>query len=231
MARDDPAPGGAPVPAPVRAPFRRRTRLVRWAKVLLPLAALGLMSTVFLIAKGPGAPAALPFARLSEIAAGQRLDRPRLAGVASDGTALVLSADRLSPVPGRPDAFALVRPHLEARAVDGRTARLDARAGEVNGPARTVRLTGEVRLEASGDIAVRAATALADLDTGRLTARTVEAEAPFGTLRAGGLEMLGPLPGAGEGPASASMVFNGGVRLLYLPPGASPGTPRSPPAP
>ena len=208
-----------------RAPFRRRTRLIAWAKVLLPLAALALMSTLFLMARGPGAPAALPFARLSEIAAQPRLDAPRLAGVTADGTRVVLSADRLSPVAGRPDALVAERPRLEADAPDGRRATLAAPRGEVDGRARTLRLTGGVDLRASGGIEARAATALADLDTGLLTAAGgVEARAPFGSIASEGLTALAPA----EGKTGGRVVFNGGVRLLYVPGAAPP--PAMPPA-
>src|SRR5687768_1056659 len=81
---------GVAEPVP-RVPFRRRSRVVAWAKVLLPLGALGLLSTVFLLAREPLGVIDIPYAELEEIAREPRIDRPRLAGVAPDGTTVTLS--------------------------------------------------------------------------------------------------------------------------------------------
>ncbi|TNC46433.1 hypothetical protein FHG66_19035 [Rubellimicrobium rubrum] len=199
-----------PGPAP-RIPFRRRTRAIAWAKILLPLAALVLLSTVFLLARAPGGQSEIPYARLEEIARDPRIDRPRLAGVAPDGTTVVLSADRLMPVRGRTDLFALDAPILETESPDGGTAHLTAGTGEVDGASRRLRLTGGVRIEASPGTTVDTPELTADLQTGTATAGAVQAETPFGTVDAGGLLLT-----QGEGKGSR-LVFNGGVRLLYEP--------------
>jgi lipopolysaccharide export system protein LptC len=204
-----------PEPRP-RIPFRRRSRLVAWAKVLLPLAALALLSTVFLLAREPGGPVEIPFARIEEIAREPRMDNPRLAGVAPDGTAVALTAERIAPLPGRPDAFALAAPRLETMGPEGDAARLAAEAGEVDGPTRTLRLTGGVRIEAERGIVVETPELTADLASGRAEAGPVTAETPWGRIEAGGLNFV---QGEGEG---ARLVFNRGVRLLYQPERPSP---------
>jgi len=191
-------------------PFRRRSRLIAGAKVLLPLAALGLLSTVFLLAREPGGPVDIPYARLEEIARDPRVDGPRLAGVAPDGTAVALSAERVSPLAGRLDAFTLEAPRLETSGTDG-TAILRAAAGEVDAAERTLRLTGGVQLESSAGIEVDTPEATADLATGTLVAGSVIATAPLGRIEAGGLTLH---QGEGEG---ARLVFNRGVRVLYHP--------------
>jgi lipopolysaccharide export system protein LptC len=193
---------------------------VAWAKVLLPLAALALLSTVFLLAREPGGPVDIPYARLEEIARDPRIDRPRLAGVAPDGTTVALSAERVTPLPARPEAFALQRPRLETVTPDGASATLLAAAGEVDGPARRLRLSGGVRIESSAGYAVDTAALSADLATGTLTAGPVTATAPLGRIEAGGLRLS---QGEGEG---ARLVFNEGVRVLYQPP--SPPDPEAP---
>ncbi len=198
-------------PGPPRIPFRRRTRVIAWAKILLPLAALALLSTVFLLARTPGGPGEIPFAQLEEIARDPRIDRPRLAGVAPDGTTVVLSADRLMPVRGRSDLFALDAPSLETESPEGGTARLTAGTGEVDGASRRLRLSGGVRIEASPGTTVETPELTADLATGTATAGTVRAETPFGTVDA---ESMTLTQGEGKG---ARLVFNGGVRLLYVP--------------
>lgn len=206
-------PGGPPrLPeAPPRIPFRRRSRAVAWAKVLLPLAALALLSTLFLLARAPGGPAEIPFARIEEIAREPRMDKPQLAGVAEDGTTVALTANRITPVAGRADLYALTAPRLQTRSPDGGTTRLSAGSGEVDGPSRSLQLSGGVRVEAERGIVVETPELTADLDTGTLAAEAVTAETPWGSIEAGALALA---QGEGKG---ARLVFNQGVRLLYLP--------------
>ena len=210
-------------------PFRRRTRLVAWAKVLLPLGALALLSTLFLLARGPdgsGMPGDIPFARLAEIAEDPRIDAPRLAGLAPDGTAVILEAQRLLPLPGQPDGFHALRPRLETRSeASGLSARLTAAAGDVLGPTRTLRLRGGVALDAAspaaGAMTARMEEVTADLGSGTLTALGgVTAETRLGTLRADAMRVV---QGGAEGTEKgARVVFNGAVRLVYLPPEPAP---------
>ncbi len=237
------APPGALLPAP-RVPFRRRTRLVAWAKVMLPLAALALLSTLFLLARAPdgsGMPGDVPFARIEEVAGGAgeggpRIDAPRLAGLAPDGTAVILQARRLLPLPGQPDGFHAEAPRLETRAppgvAGGLTARLAAAEGEVLGPTRTLRLLGGVALDATspaaGPLRARMGSATADLGSGTLTGLGgVEAETRLGSLRADAMRLV---QGGAEGTeAGARVVFNGAVRLVYHPLAAAPPAPAGAP--
>lgn len=202
---------GGPRPAPLRIPFRRRARVVAWAKVALPLVALGLLSTVFLLARGPRE-GAIPFGRIEEIAREQRIEAPRLAGLAPDGTAVELSARRLSPVPGRRDVFVLEAPVLVAEGADGSRARVAAARGEADGTTGRLRLTNGVRATArgaEGAWSLSAPSAEASLETGELRlSGPVRAEAPWGRIEAGALEVVR---------APGRLLFTDGVRLLYVP--------------
>lgn len=202
--------------APV--PLRTRSRVVAWAKVLLPLAALALLSTVFLFARGPRGPVEIPYAQLEEIARDPRLDRPRLAGVAPDGTAVALSATQARMVPGRAGAYLLDAPRLETEGEDG-TATLEAARGEVDAGARTLRLTGAVRLATSAGVTVETEEATADLSAGTATMGAVAATAPLGEIAAGALDLT-----SGEG-GQRRLLFHGGVRVLYHPGGRTGGDP------
>lgn len=214
------APAAPPPPAPLppaprRAPrrFRRRSRLAAWAKVILPLGALALLSTLFLLARPPGTGVPdIPFARAEEIAREPRLDAPRLSGVARDGTVLTLTATRLTP--GAGGGVALDAPRLDAAAPGGGALSLAAGAGRLDAGAEALDLSGGVTLRGDGLVA-RAPSLRADLAAGTLEARgPVEAEAPFGRLRAGGLSAARAPDGARPG---MRLVFTGGVRLLYGP--------------
>jgi lipopolysaccharide export system protein LptC len=185
---------------------------VAWAKVLLPLLALALLSTVFLLARSPSPEPAIPFARLDEIAREARVDAPRLAGVAPDGTALTLTASRVTPMGG---ALLVAAPRLEAVTADGIRIAVTADTARAEPATGVFSLAGGIRLRASGGRAgeFRAATPglTADLADGSLDAPgPVAAEAPFGRLAAGGLSVTSGLEGR-------RLVFHGGVRLLYHP--------------
>ena len=200
-----------PVP---RVPFRRRSRVVAWAKVLLPLGALGLLSTVFLLAREPAGVIDIPYAELEQIAQEPRIDRPRLSGVAPDGTTVALSADRVSFLADRAESFTLTNPRLETEGEDSGATMLEAASGEVDGAERRLHLAGGVRIESSAGYRMETPELSADLATGTLVAGPVEGTAPLGSITAGGLRLT---QGEGQG---ARLVFNEGVRVLYLPPTA-----------
>lgn len=200
-----------PRPAAAPVPFRRRTRIVAGAKILLPLAALALLSTVFLLARERTGEVEIPFARIEEIAREPRIDRPRLAGQAPDGTAVSLTADRLRPAEGGLERFTLAGPRLETRDPAGARVRLEAGTGEVDGPARRLTLSGGVTVGATGGYALTAGTVEAELDSGSIATDAVRGRAPFGTIEAGGLTLTQ------GGTEDARLVFHDGVRLLYLP--------------
>ena len=54
------------------------SRVVGWLKILLPLGALALLSTLFLFARGIAPVGEIPYAELEEIAREARISDPRL---------------------------------------------------------------------------------------------------------------------------------------------------------
>ena len=71
------------------------SRLVGWLKLALPLAALVILSTLFLIADRIDPEAAIPYANVDveDLARDPRMTTPSYAGLTSDGSALTLTAD------------------------------------------------------------------------------------------------------------------------------------------
>ena len=200
-----------------------------WAKVLLPLAALALLSTLFLlVARRPGARPTIPFAEIEAIARDPRIDAPaprrgrprRHRRGARRPTASCRS-------PGSPTASGAVAPRLETRSPSGpRGDGSRPPTGEVLGPTRTLRLTGGVALDAespaAGPLAVRTGAVTADLATGiaHRAGRGRGRRRGSGTLTArGDAGRAGHAPRADGG---ARVVFNGAVRLVYVPPAPPP---------
>ena len=73
--------------------------LVAWLKTLLPIVALGLLSTIFLFSGKVDVTQSLPYAEhnIAEIIREQRITQPYFTGIASNGTEIALSAAYASP--------------------------------------------------------------------------------------------------------------------------------------
>ena len=186
---------------------------VGWMKVLLPLAALALLSTVFLLARGSNTVQTIPYAELAAIAREQGMTNPNLAGVTDDGSAVSITAAALRPVADTADAFTIVAPVLVLNATDGSRVEISAGDGQIDGPRKLMTLTGLVRLGTSSGYMMETSGIEADLASGVVSSLgPLEVQAPFGTLTAGKVVVMTSADGLGQ-----QMVFNGGVRLLYQP--------------
>lgn len=189
------------------------SRLVIWLKITLPLAALALLSTLFLFARGSKTDIDIPYATIEEIAREPRITGPRFAGIAADGSVIAMTADAIRPLEDRPDSFAVTDIRVEIDTTDG--ARIDMRAGsgELDGRARVARLTALVSIAASGGYQMETSGIEANFDTGAIhSLGPLEVRTPFGELTAGRLTVAAPVDGGAR-----VMVFNEGVRLLYQP--------------
>jgi len=186
------------------------SQFVGFSKILLPLAALGLMSTIFLFARAPAQDTILPYAEIEEIAREPRLSGAQFSGVMDDGSIIELSARTT-----RPDGGLITTEALAAGIKTADGIRIDIRAGmgEVDTAARTARLTGLARVETSNGFEMETSAITANLSTGRITSDgALEVQTPFGSLTAGQLVIGIPAGGTGQ-----VMLFQNGVRLIYVP--------------
>ncbi|MEH6785912.1 MAG: hypothetical protein V7673_01195 [Paracoccus sp. (in: a-proteobacteria)] len=190
-----------------------RTRIVRWLRVLLPLAALAILSTLFLFSRRPEEDSRIPYAQLDaeQMAREPRLVAPDYTGVTDDGAELSLSASEATP-PGQ-GAGAARDVRLDWRRKDGLTADLTApRAGLADG---LIGLRGGVRMTISSGWRMDAPSVDAATDRSLIRATGgVEAEAPFGSIRADRMDLQ---PKREDGAGAAVLNFSGSVRLIYQP--------------
>lgn len=185
------------------------SQFVGAAKVLLPLAALSLLSTLFLIARNDSGTTDIPFAEIEAIARDQRITAPSFAGIGRNGAVMSVRADEIRPVADTPDAFAATSLSAHVEMPAGREIEMSAEAGELDGSARVARLTGLARLSTSDGYSMETAGLEADLAAGTLRSLgPLEVRAPFGEVTAEHLTV---------GETADTMVFSGGVRLLYRP--------------
>lgn len=195
------------------------SRFVSWMKVLLPLLALGVLSTIFLVARGLDGTDTIPFADVDvdELVREQRITAPAYAGMTGDGTAITVEAARATPEPGNPARAVAegLRARLAAR--DGATFDAQAARGQVDSAAGTFALEGGIRLTGSEGLEVTAPALTGSLQRSELTvAGPVAARAPFGELTAGRMT-LSRNDAATAGNDRFRLVFGDGVRMIYKP--------------
>jgi len=186
------------------------SQFVGFLKITLPLAALALMSTVFLFARAPTQETTIPYAEIQEIAQEPGLSGAQFSGVADDGSIIELTARNT-----RPDGDVLSADTLSAGidTVDGTRIDITAGRGEIDNGARIARLTGLARLVTSNGYEMETAGITTNFATGQITSEgALEVQAPFGALTAGQLVIDTP-----EGAEGQVMLFQNGVRLVYTP--------------
>lgn len=191
------------------------SRVVAWLKVVLPLAALALLSTLFLVAR-TGPEADLPFSRkaLEEMASGQQVEAPEFAGLTAEGRAINLSARTAMPRDSAGDAVDAVGIRGRLETGDQSSIELVADEGTVFTRKSLAHLRGNVRVDTSTGYTIDTAELNAALDrTDMESPGPVTAEGPLGRIDAGRMQVTQ----SGDGRDDVSVVFKGGVKLLYLP--------------
>lgn len=186
------------------------SQFVNFLKITLPLAALGLMSTVFLFARAPTQDSTIPYAEIEEIAREPRLTSPQVSGVSDDGSVIELNA-RTATSQG--DIMTVDSIDAVINSTDG--TRIDVRAGsgEVNNLTQIARLDGLTHIETSNGYEMETIGLLTNIATGRIVSDgALEVQAPYGVLTAGQLIIETP-----DGATSQVMLFQNGVRLIYTP--------------
>ena len=195
----------------------RHTRLVGWLKVILPLTALAILSTLFLVAHRVDPEAALPYAEVDveDLAREPRMTAPTYAGTTEDGAALTLSASEARPAAeGTPAKAAGLR--LELATPDGGRTELLAAEAVMDDATRQVLMSGGVTLTTSSGYRLETAEVAAKLDrTGLDSHAPVVATGPAGEIRADGMSLRQD----NRTPGAYVLVFKGSVRLVYQPGG------------
>ena len=192
------------------------SRVIAWLKILLPLLALAILSTLFLVARTINPAQELPFADVDvdELAREQRIGKPNYSGLTSDGSAISLSAASARPDPGNPNnltgeqvtaAIDLARGNRITVASD--RMRLDNSAG-------FARLRDDVVVTTEDGYELR--TGMIDIALSRVDVRSnskTTVTAPIGNLTADSFT----LSQRNEASESYVLVFKGHVKLVYVP--------------
>ncbi|MBE0453401.1 hypothetical protein [Roseovarius autotrophicus] len=191
------------------------SRIIAGAKILLPLAALGLLSTLFLISRTIDPSKSVPLAEIDLERRAQEMGvtNPSFAGMTVGGDEVTIAADMARPDRDTQERLSADQVRGEMRLSGGTVFNLRSDEARLDQGAMTAALLGGVRITTTTGYVI---------DTDRLDARldvlhaesagAVRATGPIGSLDAG--KML--LHHNAE-TDTAEVLFTGGVVLIYQP--------------
>ncbi|MBY6066193.1 LPS export ABC transporter periplasmic protein LptC [Leisingera aquaemixtae] len=190
------------------------SRAVAYLKVLLPLAALVLLSTLFMISRGVNTDAVIPFAQkeIEDRMKGQQVTAPFFSGTTMRGDEIMVTAALARP--GRTGSAPVASDlSAEFKLADGGRITLVSETGAIQPDQDLARFTGNVVITSADGLVVETEaldTALSGLEA--VSPGPVRATGAIGDLTAGNMQIRTKTQG---GPVH--MVFKNGVKLLYDP--------------
>ncbi len=195
------------------------TWLVGWLKILLPIGALMLLSTLFLFARNPAQQSQeVPIAQIEAIAREQQITSPQFSGLTDDGAIIAVRAEQAKPEPDNPDAFLVEQLIIDMDSPNGTTLNVTSGASVIDTAKQTARLNGLSRVTTSSGYQMETNGLNANLKTGEIVSDgRLAIQAPFGHLTAGKVRIHATADGTGQ-----RMVFTEGVRLIYTRPDEDP---------
>jgi len=127
------------------------SRFIAWAKILLPLIALAILSTLFLFSHQIDPTKAIPYAKVDvrELAREQRIGTPHYAGVTQDGAAVTIAATEAHPDPADPQHLLASNLTADIKTTAGTRIDLAATDGEIDPVGQTARLENGVDVRTS----------------------------------------------------------------------------------
>ena len=189
------------------------SRLVAWLKVVLPLMALLLLSTLFLLSRNVDPMAALPFSdteiddRLRE----QQITRPFFSGTTNGGDRVSVSAATMASRSGLNNEAVDFSAQIDL--ASGTRVILISDQGQFDLASNTSTLEGNVKITTSSGFNLSTEALIAEFDSFLVESPgSVQGFGPFGTLTAGQMKLQ--RKGANS---NAHLVFTNGVELIYTP--------------
>ncbi len=190
--------------------FARHSRRIRFLKMILPLIAVAILSSLFLFSRSFTMSGALPFA---DVDVEDRLREPkmtdvRIATTTENGAEVYLTAVKVVPQAGGDGVAQTATGQI--RSLSGAVTDMTAATIAYSEISATAALTGGVRATSGGYLMDTEALDV-DITTATATSRAdVRAVGPLGALDAGRMEIS-------QTDGKFLLVFNSGVRLLYTP--------------
>ncbi|MDF1726688.1 MAG: LPS export ABC transporter periplasmic protein LptC [Sulfitobacter sp.] len=184
-------------------------------KVLLPLMALGILSTLFLLSRSINPEQTIPFAEkeIQDRLRDQIVTGPFYYGTTADGDEIAFAAETLTTPPGEVGINRAEEVDVTMDLAGGGQVKLRSDVGLFNISENNADLQGDVVITTQAGYRVTSDRMLTELSG--LNVRSpgpVQSDGPPGILTAGAMTLTG------EGPEGAAhLVFTNGVKLIYTP--------------
>jgi lipopolysaccharide export system protein LptC len=194
------------------------SRMVAWLKIILPLAALAILSTLFLASKSTDLTRNIPVAQgtVEDLAREQRIGKPSYAGVIDNGTAVTLTAKSAHPPAEGETEFKAADLRATLSTPGGETIDAIAPEGHFDIFERKATLAGGVTIKTSAGYTIQTTSITANLKDGLAeTQDMITGDGPLGHFEAG--QMVLKQQSGGTSSPSYELVFKKGVHLVYLP--------------
>lgn len=191
-----------------------RTLAVRVAKIVLPLIALGILTTLVLLSRSApqGEPLRFVDEDIRDLASTEQLGRPRYAAVTEDGTEVSIEARRFVALPDRARVTRGDALTATLETADGTLYDIRADEGQIDERSGLSVLRQNVRIDATGGYTFRTEALRIRTDrTYMESLAPVAADGPEGHLEADRMEVF-TTPGQ---EVRTRAVFTGNVRVVY----------------
>lgn len=190
------------------------SRLVAFLKVILPLTALGLLSTLFLLSRNVDPTATLPFEQteVTERLRDGSVTSPHYSGMTKGGDKVTIIASTAKP--GNQGEFAQARDiNALIEMTNGTDVTLESLTGSFDPDSDFARFTGDVQIETTTGYTLNTEALNSRMTSLDLRSDgAVDGTAPFGTLEAGQMELT-----TDALTEDAYLRFKDGVKLIYDP--------------
>lgn len=194
------------------------SRFILSLKIILPLLALAILSTLFLVSRSLDPAQSIPFAEVDvqELARVQRVGGPAYSGMSASGSAITVTADNAVPDSGGSQDLTASNLNAVVESPDGKKTEVTATVARIENSTESARLSDGVKITTASGYTVVTDNAFARLDLSELsTSKTVTANGPLGSLTAGQMVMTQhSRDDEGDGYV---LVFKKGVKLVYNP--------------
>jgi len=189
------------------------SRMVAFLKVILPLIALAILSTLFLLSDRIEVGSSIPFAdgEIMDRVQGQQVTGPFFSGVTSDGDRLAFTADQVTTDGGPGNSATNLSVRIDFN--EGGSLKMVAQSGHFQMDEDGATLRGNVLIESTTGYRMRSdeiQTLLSRVDI--ISPGEVRATGPAGQLTAGALRIS-----ADTDSQKTQLLFSQGVKLVYDP--------------
>ena len=191
----------------------RYSRIIAWLKVSLPLLALGILSTLFLISRAVDPPASIPFAdtEVQERLTNQQVTGPYFSGTSVAGDQIAFVAETVTTPNGETGRNRAEKIDLTVDLASGTRMTVKANQAELDIARDQTELTGDVEISTStGYVLQSELLQLHMSELEMISPDAVTGLTPVGDIEAGMMRVFTP-----EGQSESVMLFTGGVKLIY----------------